>query len=144
MSAVEPLCYLAGINLVGLTREEKFIVEMELFVRVCEALKDEFKMRYKDYFRLLKCSFEMENAIMEMKFLSCIINDILNTEEYTLSGIACYTQTPEDVVYELAIELNINPSAIFLRRIIELHRFVRRELYSAIMEKITAEYLKKK
>jgi hypothetical protein len=79
-----------------------------------------------------------------MKLLRCIINDILMTEEYTLSGIACYTQTPEEIVYDLAIGLNTNPSAIFLRKIIELHRFIRRELYASIIEKIIIEYIKNK
>jgi hypothetical protein len=31
----------------------------------------------------LKYGIETENAIMEVQFLRCIINDILSTEEYT-------------------------------------------------------------
>ncbi|HSW94069.1 MAG TPA: hypothetical protein VLJ15_06940 [Gammaproteobacteria bacterium] len=144
MSAMEPLCRLASIDPTKFTREEKFIIEMELFTRICEVLGEEFKTGYQNYFRLLKCDAEMENAVMEANFLRCLINDILSTEEYTLSGIARYTQTPEDVVYELATGLNTNPSAIFLRKIIELHRFVRRELYSMIIEKIMTDYFKNK
>ena len=37
--------------------------------------------------------------------------------------------------------LNTSPSAIFLRKIIELHRSIRPELYREIMRKITTEYL---
>jgi hypothetical protein len=144
MSAIEPLCYLAGIQPAGLSKEEKFIIELELFLLICEALKQEYKTKYQNYFRLLKCDHEMENRMMEMQFVRCVINDILSTEEYTLSGIASYTQTPEDIVFELATGLNTNPSAIFLRKLIELHRFIRRELYAVIIEKITAEYLKNK
>lgn len=77
--------------------------------------------------------------MFEDSFTRCIINDILASGEYTLSGIACYTQTPEEVVYELAVGNITNPSMIFFRNIIELHRSIRVELYQAIMEKIISE-----
>jgi hypothetical protein len=82
----------------------------------------------------------MEIAMFEANFIRCIINDILSTEEYTLSGIAYYTETPEEIVYDIAIGHNTSPSANLLRKIIELHRSVRRDLYRSIVEKIISEY----
>ena len=74
--------------------------------------------------------------------LACfILKDILSTEEYNLSGIACYTNTHEDVIHEVIEGRNINPSATLFRRCIDLHRSVRRDLYQSIMKKIAAEYL---
>ena len=70
-----------------------------------------------------------------------VINDILATGAYTLQGIAYYTQTPEEIVYEVAIGCNLRPSAIFLQRLIDLHREVKQELYLSIRKKIAAEYL---
>jgi hypothetical protein len=141
MPATEPLCHLVGVSPAKLTKEENLILEIELFTRICEELKDSFKIRFKDYFRIMKCSAEMENAMVESVFVRCVINDILATEEYTLDGIACYTQTPEEVVYELAMGWNTSPSALLLRKIVELHRSVRRELYDAMMKKISATIL---
>ena len=141
MPATELLCHLVGICPAKLTKEENLILEIELFTRICEELKEGFKTKYKDYFRIIKCNAEMENAIMEANFVRCVINDILSTEEYTLDGIACYTQTPEEVVHELATGWNTSPSAVLLRRIVELHRSVRRELYDAMMKKISATIL---
>jgi hypothetical protein len=141
MPSTELLCQIIGIDPHKLSNEENLIVEVELFTRVCEELKYIFKVQYKSYFRLIKCDAEMENAIMEAKFVRCVINDILSTEEYTLPGIACYTQTPEEVVYEVATGLNTSPSATLLRRIIELHRSIRQDLYHEIIKKITTEYL---
>jgi len=141
MPATEPLCHLVGISPTKLTKEENIILEVELFTRICEELKEGFKAKYKDYFRIMKCSAEMENAMMEASFVRCVINDILSTEEYTLDGIACYTQTPEEVVYELAMGWNTSPSAVLLRKIVELHRSVRRDLYDAMMKKISATIL---
>jgi len=89
----------------------------------------------------MKCTAEIEDAMMEAKFARCVINDILSTEEYTLSGIACYTHTPEEVVYDVAIGVNTSPTAIFVRKIIELHRSIRRELYQEIIKKIKKEYV---
>jgi hypothetical protein len=141
MPAAEPLCRLVGIDPAKLTKEVNLILEVELFTRLCEALKDGFKEKYRDYFRIVKCTVEVENAIVEANFVRCVINDILSTEEYTLDGIACYTQTPEEVVHELAIGWNTSPSAVLLRKIVELHRTVRRELYEDMMKKISATIL---
>ncbi len=136
MSATEPLCHLIGINPAKLTQKESLILEAELFVRLCDELKVGFKAKYEDYFQVMKYTTEKENAIMEASFIRCVINDILSTKEYTLDGIAYYTHTPEEVIYELAMGHNTSPSAMLLRKIIELHRSVRRDLYDAIIKKI--------
>jgi hypothetical protein len=140
MPATELLCRLARIQPSDLSKDENIIIEAELFARVCEQLKETFKDKYKDYFRVIKLNKDMEKVMMEDSFTRCIINDILATEEYTLSGIALYTQTPEDIVYELASGTITNPTIVFFRKIIELHRSVRVDLYNAIMEKIITEY----
>jgi hypothetical protein len=138
MPAIEPLCQLVGVIPTKLSKEESMIFEIELFTRICEELKEVFKKDYKDYFRTMKCNAENESVMMEAYFVRCVINDILSTEEYTLDGIAYYTHTPEEVVYEVAIGKNTSPSAVLLRKIIELHRSVRRELYGEMMKKISA------
>jgi len=141
MSATEFLCQIVGVKPHQLSRKENIILEADLFARVCEEIKEFFKAQYRGYFRLIKCNAEMENVVMESVYVRHVINDILSTEEYTLSGIACYTQTPEEVVYEVAMGLNTNPSSAFLRKIIELHRSIRPDLYREIIRKITTEYL---
>ena len=78
--------------------------------------------------------------MLEAYFVCLIIKDILSSEEYTLDGIARYTDTPEEVVEEILSERNKNPSARFLRRLIELHRSIRPSLYLMIMKKITSAY----
>ncbi len=140
MSAAELLCNLAGINPANLTREENFIIEAELFTRLLEKLKDYYKKEFGNYLRIVKSDKDIEVAMFESNFISCIIKDILSTEEYTLSGIAYYTDTPEEIVYDIAIGNNISPSANLLRKIIELHRSVRSDLYRSIIEKIISEY----
>jgi hypothetical protein len=141
MTAMEPLCQLIDIHPNNLSHEENLIVEAELFTRICEELKEIIRAYYRDYFHLMKFNQLMENTMIEANFIRCVINDILATEEYSLSGIACYTDTPEDVIHEVIAGNNHNPSWLFSRKIIELHRSVRPEIYQAIMKKITANYL---
>lgn len=141
MSALEPLCHLIGIHTFHFSKEENYLVEAELFLRICDALKEVFRQQYKDFFHFMKFTETQENEMLEANFIKIILNDILSTEEYTLQGIAFYTDIHEDVIHELASGLNTKPLAICLRKIIELHRSVRRELYQSIGKKIVINYL---
>lgn len=140
MSAPEPLCYLIGINPKKFSKEELNILEADIFIRICDELKNIFKSEYKNFFYLLKFTTIQENAMLEKNFIQIILNDILSTEEYTIQGIAHYTDIHEDVIHELASGLNTKPLASCLRKVIELHRLVRRELYQTIVKKIVASY----
>jgi len=141
MAATELLCHLVGVDPSKLSREEILILEAELFARICEELREIFREQYRDYFRLMKFTVEKENAMLEANFVRLVIKDILSTEEYNLSGVAYYADTHEDVIHEVVDGRNTNPSATLLRRCIDLHRSVRRDLYHAIMKKIAMEYL---
>ena len=141
MSAMEPLCHLMGIDRNKLSKKEYILLEAEIFICLCEKLKEFFREQYKDYFHLMKFTLEKENTMIETNFVRLIINDILSTEEYNQCGIAHYTDTPEDIVQEVLDGRNLRPSAIFLWKIIELHRSVRRDLYNSIVKKILNQYL---
>lgn len=140
MIAEKLLCYFGSVNYSILSKEEKKLLEIEFFTRICEELKNFFKVKqYKDYFYLMKFNIEMENKVMEAVYVSCIIKDILASEEYSLSGIAYYIDKPEDVIIDLASGKNTDPSSSLLRKIIELHRSVRPNLYYEIIKKIISD-----
>lgn len=141
MAAVELITCFLGINPKSLSRREKLILEADLLDYICKELKEIFRCKYKNYFLLLKISNEMENNMLDMNYICWVIQDILSTGEYTLSGIAYYTQTPEEVVYEVMIGFNLRPSAIFLQRVIQLHQQVKQDLYISIRKKIAEHYL---
>lgn len=142
MSATEPLCHLIGIDPYKLSKEENVFLEAELFYWICETLKEHFKKQHMAYFNLLKFTTSMENLMLEENFIRFVMKDILITQEYTAEGIANYVDTHVDVIHELIMGRNSNPSAVLLRRTIELHRSVRRELYTELMKKIAEKYLK--
>jgi hypothetical protein len=83
----------------------------------------------------------MESDMREDNLVYCLVNDILSTKVHTVAGIAIYTEIPEDVIYEASLGSIKTPSVTLLRKIIELHRSVRPELYRDIMDKMTTEYL---
>lgn len=140
MSANEFLCQLIGVDPRKFSKEENILLEAELFTRMCEEMEEIFRERYKYYFKIIKFEINKESDVREDNLVYCVVNDILATKEYTLEGIAHYTQLPEDVIYEASLGGNKAPSATLLRRVIELHRSVRPELYRQIMEKMTMEY----
>lgn len=74
--------------------------------------------------------------MIEEKLLSCVVNDILNTKEFTLTTIAIHTHAPEEVVHDIAAGINTNPSSTLFRRIIKLHASLRPDLYQEIVNKI--------
>jgi hypothetical protein len=139
MTAVQALHHLLDINIQRLSKKEILILEAELFTRICEELKEVIRKQNKDYFSLMKFTIEKENTMIESSFIRCIINDILSTEEYNIPGIAHYTDTPEDVIYEVASGCNRHPTLSLARKVIELHRSVRPNLYREIINKITDE-----
>lgn len=141
MSSTQPLCHLVGINSQKLSRNENILLEAELFSRLCEELKNMFREQYQRYFDLLKFDREMENAMLEASFLRFLLNDILLTEEYSLAGIAYYTQIPEDVICDVIAGTNSAPSLPLSRKIIDLHRSVRPELYRELIKKILETHM---
>jgi len=141
MSSTQPLCHLVGINSQKLSKNENILLEAELFSRLCEELKNIFRQQYKRYFDLLKFDMEMENAMLEASFLRFLLNDILLTEEYSLEGIAYYTQIPEDVICDVMAGTNTAPSLPLSRKIIDLHRSVKPDLYRELIKNILEKYM---
>jgi len=140
MSAIEPLYRLFGIEH-DVTKDKGQILEADFIIQLYKGLNENFRSQYKNYFRLMKFNQEMENAMLESNFMQNIINDVVSTGEYTLEGIAHYTNIPEEVVREIATGKNTNPSFQSSRRIIELHRTVRLNLYKEIVKNVLSNYL---
>lgn len=136
MSSLEPLYRLVTSDLNKFSQNERIILEAGFFSSICGELKNIFRKQYREYFNLMKFTIEMENTMLDANFICLIIKDILSTNEYTITGIAHYMNVHEDILQEIIIGLNTNPSAILLQKIIDLHRSVRANLYREIIDKI--------
>src|SRR3990167_5115167 len=122
-----------------LSKNEIYLLEANLFTLFCDHLCDLFHSESKDFFKLMKLTLTMEKKMIDSKLARCVINDILSSGDYTVPGIAYYTQTPEDVVYDIVIGRNDDLSSKLFRKIIKLHQSVRPELYKNILLKITTD-----
>lgn len=134
MASIQPLFLLLSVDLRKFSKEELIFLEAELFSRLCDEIEVIIMEKNRIYFEIIK--LQKENEMIENKLIHFIIHDILSTQEYTLSGIAFYTNAPEDVIHDLASGRNPNPTFLLSRKIIELHRTVRQNLYQEIAKKI--------
>lgn len=138
---MELLYSLLEIDSNKISKAEAVILEADLFARLCCELMNFFESQYQNFLHFLKSDFNTEENMLNVNLVRCMINDILSTDEYSLNGIASYTQLPEDILYDLATGQNTDPSLILSRRILELHRSVRPDLYRRIIKKIKKEIL---
>ena len=139
MSTRESLCRLIGINVSKLSKKEYFMIEAKIFFHLCEKLNEHFKNELKK-FQTPPSSTSLENnSMLENNLVKLITCDLLTAEEYDITGIAHYSDTPEDIIQEIIDGRNLHPSANLLLRLIDLHRIARRSLYDNLLKKIVME-----
>lgn len=128
-----------------LSLTEKFLLENNLLVKVFSEIKEVFIKKYHLYHQLVKSAFTVskEENMKNIPLITEMVKDILETKEYSLSGIATYAHVPEEVLYDLAAGINTEPSFEITKKILELHISVRKNLYEKIMHRIAIEYLEK-
>ena len=139
MSATEPLSYLMGVRVPHLSFHERKYLDASLFLLVVAELKLHFKRQHHYYLKLLKSNAHKEQVMLDADFTREIVKDILLTQEYSIDGIARYANTYTDVVYDIALGHNINPSAAFLQQLIALHLSVKPNLYRSLFKKILVD-----
>lgn len=142
MAKIDLVSYLLRLDKHCLSKTEKILLETRLFISIYIELLETFKNQYKEYRMLIKSNHRDGKSYIN--FTQEVLKDILSTEEYSLAGIAVHTSIPEDVLFDIAIGTNTNPTLDLSRKLFELHVTVRRNLYDKILEKIISEYLEKK
>ena len=132
-----------SINLDLLMSEARLNAE-ELSRRIgipATTIKKIFEKELKNYVCLMQSTTEKESTMFEFRLVQLILLDILSSDDYDMTGVARYTNTCEEVIEEVITGRNPMPSVIFFRRLIDLHRSVRRDIYETIIRKITTKYL---
>lgn len=130
-----------------LTKTERIVLEIILLNRVYQELylifsnsdshQKESLMTHEFIFINRVTLKKGEN--MEIKFIQEIIKDILSTNMYSMTGIATYTRIPEEVIADIAMGLNTNPTFELSRKLFELHIEVRRNFYDHFINKLLSE-----
>lgn len=136
---MEYLCCVAGVDPKKLSREENLLLEVVLICEVCDELMQVYQVTVPENLR--KNFKEKEVMIVHGNVINLIVQDLIKSNDYTITGVAAYSNVPEEVIYDIAIGNNNNPSLEVARKIIELHKTARAELYQRVMQKITASYM---
>ena len=134
MPAMEPLCRLIGINPKKLSKEKNLFLEAECFARLYTQFEKRFRKQHEQYCRVMRFNLYKENRMLEENFTRLFVQTMLLEGRYTLQGIARYTDMPLEIVQEVLIGNNPYPSALFLRKVIELDRLERRDFYRALLK----------
>ena len=125
-----------------LSHKAKFISGKTIVcLMLLHELKKIFEKELKNYVCLMQSTTEKESTMFEFRLVQLILLDILSSDDYDMTGVARYTNTCEEVIEEVITGRNPMPSVIFFRRLIDLHRSVRRDIYETIIRKITTKYL---
>lgn len=140
MAATEPLYQLLDLPNIKMTKNDVLLAEIILFLQITGQLnntitheKTEEELQDND----------KEIKMFEDKFVKTLIEDILSTEEYTLSGMAYYLKIPEEILTDILIGYNQSPSLCLARKIMELHRLVRRDHYNNVLHFLVKSCLQK-
>jgi hypothetical protein len=137
MAASEWLCHFIGIDSKKFSKKENCILESEIYKRILQEFWINYQNQYREYFYLIKHNFETGDNAMELYVIRCLLNDLLNNQLYTLSGVAYYTQIPVEIIEDLLIGHKTSPLVTFVRKLIELHKFAKPDIYQKIIKKIT-------
>lgn len=132
MSQIEYIHQLAGIDSSQLESDEILLLEAAMLNGLC----NELAMRYQDNFNYHKENLQEMTNMINKHFIYFITHDLINSNDYTIEGIANYSNIPEEVIVDIVIGTNNNPSIDVTRKIIELHRLARPDLYKRIINKI--------
>ena len=74
--------------------------------------------------------------MIDSHLIQFLIQDILETKEYDLKGIAIYTNTTIEVLEDLSAGINRDPSLSVSERIMSLYLTVKRSFYNSLIRKI--------
>jgi len=135
MPALEPFYYLLNTKQQRMSKNEMLLTEVIFFLQLEYALSKIIKA-VRLHEKGTEEHHHKEHVMIENNFVKNLIEDILSTEEYTLAGIAFHLQVPEEVLSDILIGYNQSPSLVLARKIMELHKCVRRDLYQYLVKKI--------
>jgi len=111
----------------NLTQHEKTFLEMITFSYLYQQLLTTFQETFGNH---------REEFMIDGVLIQNLVNDLIASSDYSIPALASYTGYPEDVIYDLASGMNLQPTLSLSTKIIELHALSRREFYSSLIRKI--------
>lgn len=91
---------------------------------------------FRQQIQLVENLYIEESYEMDSQIIQFFLKQIVETEEYTLEGIAYYTRIPLDVIYDAAAGLHNQLSVTLWARVIELFMQVYPEVARILIDKL--------
>lgn len=115
-------------------RNERKILKAFLLSHLYQILCDLFHLKKQ----LNQSHSSMEYYAMDSKVIQLLIQNILDTDQYTLEGIAYYTRIPFDVIYDAACGISNQFSITPLARVVNLYLKVKPDVAQVLINKLIA------
>lgn len=103
---------------------------------LCTQFYRMLELYYQNQLEIRSDSHTLDVYIMNNKIIKLLIEEIVNTGEYTLEGIAYHTRIPFDVIDEAACGLNAQISIAAWVKIIDLYFSIKPEAKSMLIKTI--------
>lgn len=111
-------------------KNERKILKIFLLSHIYKMLHDSF-LNVKQFHHHSTEYFTMDSRIIQL-----LIKNILDTEQYTLEGIANYTHFPFDIIYDAACGISNQFSIAFWVRIVDLYLKVKPDVYPVLINRL--------
>jgi len=117
------------------TKNGRVIFKAFILTRLHQLFFEKFENKILDY----QTNFTMECYDVDNKIIRFIIQDIIETGDYTLEGIAYHTHIPFDIIYDLACGISNQLSVTPWIKIINLYLQVRPEILKILIETLIGD-----
>jgi len=113
-------------------KNERKILKAFFLARIHQLLCEQFKNKIQSDL----IHFPKECYAMDSKIIQLLIQNLVESGEYTLEGIALYTHIPLDVIYDAACGVKNQFSITPWVRLVDLYMQVNPDIEQALMNKL--------
>lgn len=99
-------------------------------------LHELFLEQFQNKMQCLQNNYSVECYTVDSKIIQLLIQDIIQTGEYTLEGIAFHTRIPFDIIYDAACGISDHFSITPWVRIVELYMQVKPDITKALTARL--------
>lgn len=111
-------------------QHERKMLKAFLLGRLYELFSELFRGKIEN-----QHNFYMECYAMDSKIIQLLIQDIVETGEYTLEGIAYHTHIPFDIIYEAASGISNQLSIAPWAKVVDLYIQVKPDIEQALVNR---------
>ena len=114
-------------------KNERSFLKAILLNRIHHFLYDQFDRCIRGN---KKNNTPLESYVMDNKIFQLLVQGIVETEQYTLEGIAFYTNIPFDVIYDAACGITNHLSVTAWSKVVDLYLQVKPDVARVLFDRL--------